>query len=128
MTLQEFDEALLRWGGDLARWPGEVRAAARILLETEPRARALRDEMTRLDADLGAAMVVDLPDGAIAAKVQAALQRRRDPVDLWSLLPLRKILALGSLAGVGGAALALVSPMAVSTGALLAIALGGGLP
>lgn len=126
MTLQEFDTALLTWGGDLETWPADARAAARILLETDPQARVLLDEMTLFDADLGAAMAIDTPDGPVAAKVQAALRQRQEAVGLWSLLPLRKILGFGSLAGVGGAAMAFVAPSATNTGALLAIALGGG--
>ncbi|MEM1050106.1 MAG: hypothetical protein AAGL24_28375 [Pseudomonadota bacterium] len=126
MTLQEFDTALLTWGSDLENWPAGARAEARSLLETDPQAQLLLDEMTLFNAELGAAMAVGTSDGAIAAKTQAALQQRRDTVGLWSLLPLRKILGFGSLAGVGGAAMAFVAPSAVNTGALLAIALGGG--
>jgi hypothetical protein len=126
MTLKEFDEALLEWGGDLDRWPPVERASGRALLGTDAAARSLLEEMASFETDLGAAMSVDVDAGAVSARVQAAIHDRRENAGLLSLLPLKKILGFGSLAGVGGAVAALALPASVNSSALLAMALSGG--
>ena len=128
MTFDELDEALLKWGADLDQWPPAQRSAARVLLDTDAAAQALLNEMASFEAGLGAAtaMAVDVNGGAISARVQAAIQDRIESAGLLSLLPLRKMLGFGLLAGLGGAAVAVFLPTGADSGLFLAIALGGG--
>lgn len=126
MTLEEFDEALLKWGPDLDRWRSIEQIAARALLDTNETARALLEEMGGFEAGLGAAMAVDIDAGIISARVQSAVHDRTDRIGLLSLLPLRRILGFGSLAGVCGAVVAMVLPASVSSSWFLTMALGGG--
>ena len=126
MTFDELDEALLKWGTDLDQWPPAQRSAARVLLDTDAAAQALMNEMASFEASLGAATAVNANAGAISARVQAAIQDRMESAGLLSLLPLRRMLGFGSLAGLCGAAVAMVLPAGADTGLFLAIALGGG--
>ena len=128
MTREEFDEALLTFGTELNCWPMDLRASARSLLEIDDEARAMLEEMTSFESELGVAMVVDVDDGAIAARVQASVQERAEAAGLLSLLPLRWIFGFGSLAGLSGAAAAMAAPAAINTSALLTLALTGGAP
>ncbi|MGI9503857.1 MAG: hypothetical protein ACR2RE_12480 [Geminicoccaceae bacterium] len=128
MTREEFDEALLTFGTQLNRWPTDQCAAARRLLEIDDEARAMLEDMTSFESELGAAMVVDVHDGAIAARVQASVHERAEAAGLLSLLPLRWIFGFGSLAGLSGAAVAMATPVAINTSALLTLALTGGAP
>jgi hypothetical protein len=126
MTLEEFDEGLLKWGAALSRWPSTEQSAARALLDTDKTARALLEEMGSFETGLGAAMTVDVNAGAVSARVQTAIHDRADQPRLLSLLPLWRMLGLGSLAGVGGAAFAMILPASVDSGRFLTMALGGG--
>lgn len=126
MTLEEFDEFLLKWGADLDRWPSTEQSAAQALLDTDKTARALLEEMGSFEAGLGAAMAVDVNAGAVSARVQAGIHDRADQSGLFSLLPLRRMLGLGSLAGVVGAAVAVILPASVDSSRFLTMALGGG--
>ena len=127
MTLDEFDRGLLTWGSDLSLWPEDRRVEAETLLVDNPGARALIREMAAFDADLKTASLVELQDGAIASRVQGALTERIAAPGVLAMLPIRRMLGLGSLAGVGGAIVAYVVP-ATNTGRLLAVALGGVMP
>ena len=126
MTFNELDEALLKWGADLDQWPPAQRSAARVLLDTDAAAQALMNEMASFEASLDAATAVNVNAGAISARVQAALQDRIESAGLLSLLPLRRMLGFGSLAGLCGAAVAMFLPPGADSGLFLAIALGGG--
>jgi len=126
MTLKEFDEALLKWGADLDRWPSIERSAARALLVTNETARALLEEMRGFETELGAAMAVDFNAGAVSARAQATINDRADQPGLLSFLPLWRMLGLGSLAGVGGAAVAMILPASIDSSRFLSMALGGG--
>jgi hypothetical protein len=48
MTIDEFKTLAEAWGGDIARWPAHLRAAAQALAQT-PIGRAALDEAQRLD-------------------------------------------------------------------------------
>lgn len=126
MTLEEFDEGLLKWGADLDRWPSTEQSAARALLDTDKNARALLEEMGSFETGLGAAMAVDVNAGAVSARVQTKIHDRADQSGLLSLLPLWRMLGLGSLAGVVGAAVAVILPASVDSSRFLTMALGGG--
>ena len=54
MNLEAFEDALDRYGGDLSRWPDELRNAAEALLQTEDQARSLLRAAQELDAVLAA--------------------------------------------------------------------------
>ncbi|MEM9632918.1 MAG: hypothetical protein AAGA50_16425 [Pseudomonadota bacterium] len=127
MTLQEFDTGLLTWGSNLDRWPDDIRSTARRLIATDPEAHSLWQEAARFDTMLGTASSVEMSESAVVAKVQAALETRREGSALWHLLPIRQLIGFGTLAGASGAAAAILVPAGANTGALLTLALGGGL-
>ena len=52
MTRDEFEYALLLHGADMTRWPADLAAAAKILIETDSAARALYTEGEALDTAL----------------------------------------------------------------------------
>ena len=54
MNLEAFEDALDTHGGDLDRWPDELRGAAETLLQTEDQARSLLRAAQELDAALAA--------------------------------------------------------------------------
>ncbi|MBV1693964.1 MAG: hypothetical protein KGP27_05835 [Hyphomicrobiales bacterium] len=70
MTLEEFASLAEAWGGDIARWPGNTRIAARRLLVASPEARRALAEAAALDRLLA------IPDAASAMPADAALVDR----------------------------------------------------
>ncbi len=54
MNLISFEDHLDRYGGDLARWPAEIRAAAVVFLEATPEARGMLRAMEDVEAVLRA--------------------------------------------------------------------------
>ena len=52
MTLQGFEDALDRYGADIDRWPVDLRAPGRALMEQHPEARRLLAESRQLEAAL----------------------------------------------------------------------------
>ena len=74
-----FADALDRYGTDMQRWPGDLRAMAEEMLESSPDAGALLAEAVELDAALGAAFAApSLPVG-LEARINARAERR----DVW---------------------------------------------
>ena len=128
MTLEQFDEALLRWGADLDRWPQQQRRAGQELLSVNAEAQSLLDEMTKMGVAIDGAITDETAAGVVSATVQQAIARRHENQSLMSLLPVRRILGWGSLAGIGGGAASVLLPVSAGTPALLTIALGGLLP
>ncbi|MEO1161830.1 MAG: hypothetical protein AAFW74_15520 [Pseudomonadota bacterium] len=128
MTLEEFDEALLRWGPDLDRWPEQQQRAGRELLSINAEAQRLLDEMMRMGVAIDAAIMDETAAGVVSATVQQAIIRRQENQGLMSLLPVRRILGWGSLASVGGGVATALIPISANAPALLTIALGGMLP
>lgn len=126
MTLEEFDEALLKWGSNLDNWPLAECNAARGLVDTNADARTLLEEMTSFETGLGTAMAVDVNARIVAARIQAAIHDQAESTRLLSLLPLWRMLGFGSLAGFGGAAAAMILPAGVNSGVFLVMALSGG--
>ncbi|MGB5213771.1 MAG: hypothetical protein WBN88_09030 [Anderseniella sp.] len=128
MTLEQFDEALLRWGPDLDRWPQQQQQAGQELLSVNAEAQSLLDEMTKMGVAIDATIMDETAAGVVSATVQQAIARRHENQSLMSLLPVGRILGWGSLAGIGGGAASVLLPVSASTPALLTIALGGLLP
>lgn len=77
MTREEFEKYLLLHGADLARWPADIGAAARTLLESDPLARALCDEIAALDTTLSRAVAAPPAGSAEIGRVLAGLERKR---------------------------------------------------
>lgn len=87
MTVERFRELAETYGGDLARWPTEDRAAARRLLETSLPARVALAEARRLDTLLAEDLQpmtapVGLVDRIVGQAVEAPAPRphRATPV------------------------------------------------
>jgi hypothetical protein len=55
LTLKRFGELADAYGGDLQRWPEEIRPAARTLIDSSPEARAMFAEARALDEALQSA-------------------------------------------------------------------------
>ena len=128
MTLDAFEANLLLHGPDLAIWPEAVRDQAFTLLKANDDAVDLLEEMTSLEALNQTALTSDIAPGVISARLQHSLNQRIEQESTWSWFPLKGLLALGSLAGLGGATAAFLVPAGLSTGFLLSIAMGGMIP
>ena len=81
MTYERFEYLADAYGGDLRRWPEAERAAARALLDSDPRGAALLAEADGLDALLDAAPRPTpshaLREAVIASAAGAGLKARR---------------------------------------------------
>ena len=81
MTYERFETLADAYGGDLRRWPEAERAAARALLDSDPRGAALLAEADGLDALLDAAprpvATHALREAVIASAAGAGLKARR---------------------------------------------------
>lgn len=128
MTLEEFDELLLSHGHDPARWPADQQKAAAELVRSSTEAEALMAEAKMLDGEIGLILAPDTPDGVIAARMQMALQQRQAGQSVFTLLPVRRLAALGSLAGLGGIIAGLLAPAGGQAVMLLLMATGSVTP
>lgn len=129
MTLDEFDTALLTYGAKISTWPKELQAPAQNLVQSSSEAHTLLEEMSALDVLMHQATEPEIAPGVIAARLQQSLSDQIEEGPIWSLLPIKGLLAVGSLAGAGGATAAyLLAPASVSSGFLLSMALGGMIP
>ncbi len=88
----------------------------------------MQREMSSFAVVLNTALTSDVPDGAISATIQQGIAERRERQGLLDLLPLKKIFGWGSLAGIGGGAVAAFAPVSAGVTTMLSIALGGVLP
>jgi hypothetical protein len=101
---ERFEELARAYGGEIARWPAELRDEASLLAAAEPAfARAVLSEEARLDAALD-----DLPRApasaglfeAIVAAAPTSRGRRRSGLWGWWIAPLGAVLAATAAAGV----------------------------
>lgn len=129
MTLAEFDDGLLRWGSDLARWPSDAGSRAAALLAASAEARDLLAEEARIAAATTAALSVPVAAGPLSARVETFVRERQDRRFWPRLLNPLPLLAGAAAALALGAALALVYPAipGIDADALLVTAMGGGL-
>lgn len=128
MTLEEFDDALLRWGTDLSRWPDASRQQGDALLATSADAFALLDEMSAFHVTLEAAVTDNIAADSVVANIQKNVLDRIESGGMLALLPFKRILGWGSIAGVSGGFVAALLPITTGTSTLLAFVLGGMLP
>jgi hypothetical protein len=129
MRLDQFDDGLLRWGSDLARWPAMERERAEALLAESADARALLAEDRALAGTLAAALAVPIRSEQVVARVQQALAARRER-GFWTRLlnPLPLVLGAATAVAIGAAAAILLPvAMGLDPDTLLVTALGGGL-
>jgi anti-sigma factor RsiW len=78
MNLAAFEDHLDRHGGDLARWPADLRETAAAFLAATPRAAAMHRAMTEVEATLKSMRVASSERGAAVAAV-AMRQRQVAP-------------------------------------------------
>ena len=128
MTLEEFDECILKWGSNLSAWPEVTRLEAETLLADSDAATALFEEMLLMSGTVDNAVMHGVPASIISAKVQASVIERVESGSILTLLPLKRILGLGSLAGASGGVVAAILPLTTGTSTLLSLALGGIMP
>ncbi len=102
MTIDEFKTLAEAWGGDIARWPPHLRAAAQALAQT-PIGMSALDEAQRLDRliatatpEIGAERInralfnvataiaaVDRPPPGRALRAGGSFRRRASPAPPW---------------------------------------------
>lgn len=71
MTVEQFQDALDRFGSDLGDWPPDLAGRADTLLRASPEARRLRSEMAEVEALLACEPAPPAPSG-LAARICAA--------------------------------------------------------
>jgi hypothetical protein len=129
MTLDAFDDALLRYGSDVTRWPDDKRRRAEQLLAADAGARDLLAAEQAMTATAAAALDVPMAPAQVAARVATAVAARRErSFTRWLLNPFP--IAAGAAAAIAlGVAVALLTPISagVDSDALLVAVLGGGL-
>lgn len=74
MDRTEFEDKLMILGGELDRWPPTEAEAARRLLATDARSRALLAEVLTVDAAVQAATKAPI-DAALTGRIMAATQK-----------------------------------------------------
>jgi hypothetical protein len=79
MTEAEFQDALDRWGDDIAHWPLEHRQSALALVQSSPAHRALWEQAKALRAALSAPRTIKAPEGLVDRIVKAAQGRPKSP-------------------------------------------------
>ena len=109
MNMNQFEEALSRYGADPGRWPAADRVACEALIASDPSAARLLDEALRLDRLL-ARSVEPLPvDAAILGGIIAGIGdgRYRDQtlrptrrLAVWAGAAMAASLVVGFIAGV----------------------------
>jgi hypothetical protein len=78
-TLARFEQLVDAYGGEPERWPSTERDAALLLLQHEPRARALQAAALRLDAQLGQVFAAE-PSAQLRARVlEVPIRHAREP-------------------------------------------------
>jgi len=89
LTLKRFGTLAASYGGDLQRWPLELREEAQALLNVSAAARAILDDARMLDDDIAAARDFEAtrsrPDeqGAALARLRASVAARiAAPIDV----------------------------------------------
>jgi hypothetical protein len=80
MTREEFSEALLRFGGDFARWPQEEAKKAKQLIESDPLAAKMLADFSAFERTVADA-VEPPPFGA--AEIGAVLAALDRPPETW---------------------------------------------
>lgn len=117
MTIDEFEQGLDRYGGDLTRWPADLRASAEDLVGANRTAAELARIAARLDRALAHAVEPLVLDAAFVGGIAASLgnSRARDEV----IRPTPRFVAWASMAAVAflvtGYAIGLAVPATTTT-------------
>src|SRR5579862_4791064 len=98
MTIDEFEQGLDRYGGDLTRWPADLRARAEALIRANRTAAELARVAARLDRALAHAVEPLVLDAAFVGGIAAGLgsDQARDEV----IRPTPRLVAWASMAAV----------------------------
>ena len=111
MTREELAEALDRYGGDLARWPEEIAAAAHELVARD---RAAADDLAaakRLDGLLGEAAREAPVDAAVIGRIMSGIGNGKR--DAAAVRPTGRLIAWASGATLASLALGFAVGIAV---------------
>jgi hypothetical protein len=117
MTIDEFERGLDRYGGDLGRWPADLRPGANALVAENRTAAELARIAARLDQALAHAVEPLVLDAAFVGGIAATLgnSRSRDEV----IRPTPRFVAWASMATVAflvtGYAIGLALPPTTTT-------------
>ena len=100
MTMNEFEHALDRYGGDLKRWPETERSAAEALIATDAGAARLLAQEGRVDTVLRKLAQETPADAAMVGRMVALIEKNGRHAER----PLRPTRRLAALAGAAMAA------------------------
>ncbi|MEM9355296.1 MAG: hypothetical protein AAGB04_03710 [Pseudomonadota bacterium] len=122
MTLDEFEDALLKWGPDISRWPVDQQAEAGVALEQSVMARALLQEMVELERITREALLLnaDIVPAPMQISSQLSSRRGEQRPNWLSPFELIKFASLASFAGLAGAALGAFAPGGIGAALYLA--------
>lgn len=116
MTLDEFKHSAEAWGGQLERWPKDLRAPARLLTEQSSEARRILDEARLLDDRLGLAQdwpVAEHRAREVASRVLVRIaEADRAETASWAQTLGEWLLPAGGFAVAAGLGIALAIVMA----------------
>jgi len=84
VTREEFDEALLRYGAGLERWPQDAAAAARRLVESDPVAAKMQIEAVAFERTVADAVQ---PPAFGASEIGAVLAALPETKQVWGVAP-----------------------------------------
>lgn len=127
MTLDQFEQTVLRLGSDVERWPDDMRAQARALLAAEPAVRERLREWQAHEASLEQALRVDVGASAVTGAVLAGVRDRRQGVRFPSSGRLAALAALSTACGVAAGVLIARLDAVLLNARVIDLALGGGL-
>ncbi len=96
MNLEQFEDMVSRFGGNPARWPAGLRAAAEALVTSDARAAALHREALRLDTLVGEAVQPVAADSATMGRIMAGIGNGRHREV--TLQPTRRLFAWAGVA------------------------------
>jgi hypothetical protein len=99
MNIEQLEQALDRYGGDLARWPAALRAEAEMMMAaSDPRAAELIAAVSKLDGALAEAMRPMSMDAALIGRIVSGIgtMDHRDLI----VRPTRRLIAWASAATV----------------------------
>lgn len=100
MRIGDFEQALDRHGGDLARWPAGLRAEADVLIASDPHAARLAATASRLDAILADAIAPVPVDAALLGRIVSAVDGGAHPQHEAVLRPTPRLAAWAGAAMV----------------------------
>ncbi len=109
MRIEQLEQAIDRYGGDLARWPDNLRTDAEALIARDTDAAKIVDDAARLEASLADALTPEPIDAALIGRIIAGIDsgahatgglRPTPRLAAWAGAAMIAFLSAGYVAGV----------------------------